>query len=82
MSSILDWREGGGKKEETVNLKIEQQKLSSGNKNLKKKLNKALDTCEIILIYLIFLSLEFPKEENELHKAYLNKQQLKAFQIW
>ena len=33
MSSILDWREGGGKKEETVNLKIEQQKLSSGNKN-------------------------------------------------
>ena len=41
---------------------------------LKKKLNKALDTCEIIRIYLIFLSLEFPKEENELHKAYLNKQ--------
>lgn len=40
----------------------------------KKQLNKALDTCEIILIYLIFLLLEFLKEENELRKAYLKKQ--------
>ena len=38
------------------------------------KMNKALGSCEIVLKCLIFLSLEFLKEEKELHKAYLKKQ--------